>query len=120
MHVSGCAGSRQNIRGISVRTEAALLLIDIVSCAGKITIILTLRPLCAQPVNLSRIIAGSGFGVLQDIVGGGYGLEPFFCARIVGVEVRMTCARQFAVGLLDVVRTCSLGQAKDFIGIIGH
>lgn len=67
--------------------EATPLLVGIVACRGKVAIILALWPFRACCIDLACIKTGAGFGVLQQIMGRGDGLEACLGPRIVRVQL---------------------------------
>src|SRR5690606_42068285 len=99
--------------------EALAAGIGIVGAAGKIAVILALRALLPGGVDLAGIIAAALFGVAQQVIGGGGGLEPLGRGGV-GVQVRVIGLGDAAIGLLDLGLAGILAQAEGGIRIFCH
>jgi hypothetical protein len=111
--VSVDAGARQRYRQDLHGSRSRALLVGIVSCRSKISTMLALWQFRALCIDLVCVEAGPVFGILQQIMGGSKGFEASLGPQFIGVSG----AHQLATGLLDLVRSSGLGQAKNFKGI---
>src|SRR5690606_14009545 len=94
------AGAEQVLEHIGeiAGLEALAAGIGVVGAAGKVAVILALRALLPGGVDLSGIIAAALFGVGQQVIGGGGGLEPLGRGGV-GVQVRVIGLGDAAIGL---------------------